>query len=151
MGQSLWINAGLNGSTSSCPDSGFGNSITLQQQKCSRLQPTLWDSTVCLCTKLATVEHRSSAQFQNFARSAERSVEGFQHCHKKRQQQLSGGRPPLSSAPLRNVCVESDWPSNQTFSEQRGRGSIWSSSKVSTRLKVVTVDKWEMKQQEGNE
>ena len=30
-----------------------------------------------------------------------------------------------------NLCEESDWPSSQTFhsSEQRGKGSIWSSPK----------------------
>ena len=52
-----------------------------------------------------------------------------------------------------NLCVESDWPSSQTFhsSEQRSRGFSWFSPKMSMRLKVVTENKWEMRQQEGNE
>ena len=38
------------------------------------------------------------------------------------------------------LCLESDWPSSQTFhsSEWRHRGPIWSSPKMSMTLKVVT-------------
>ena len=41
------------------------------------------------------------------------------------------------------LCVESDWPSSQTFhsSEQRGRGFIWSFPTRSMTLKVATDNK----------
>ena len=49
MGQFFWISAGFNRPTSFCPRSkqeirrnASGISISLQQQNCSRLQPTLW-------------------------------------------------------------------------------------------------------------
>ena len=47
MGQSLWLSATFNRSTSSCPHSRRetrGNYVTLQQTY-SRLRPTVWDST----------------------------------------------------------------------------------------------------------
>ena len=65
----------------------------------------------------------------------------------------SYGHPGRPSGHVDNMCVESDWPSSQTLhsSEQRCRSYFWSQPKVSTRRRVVTEDRSEMKQQEGNE
>ena len=152
MGQSSWINAGFNGPTSSCPDSGSGifdylaaaklfktatdtlglNGMAMHQTR--HIGASIQCTVSELCKKCRKVSGRLSALSQETTTAV-----------------VWRPTTTLFRAPLRNVCVESDWPSNQTFSEQRGRGSIWSSSKVSTRVKVVTENKWEMEQQEGDE
>ena len=60
---------------------------------------------------------------------------------------------PQQKAKHGAMCVESDWPGSQTFhsSEQRCRGYFWFQPKVSTRLRIVTENWKEMKQQDGNE
>ena len=49
-------------------------------------------------------------------------------------------RTQVAKIMVQHLCVESDWPSSQTFhsSEQMCRGYFWSQPKVSTRRRVVT-------------
>ena len=107
-GQSSWTSAGFSGSTSSCPRSRREIrriksviSITLQQQDCSKRQPTLWElSGMTLYQTRQWSRHRSGAGFQNSTTCANtRSVESFEQSHKIQQEQSPGGRLPLPPSP----------------------------------------------------
>ena len=95
-----WVNKLLAALKAGNPEEKPGISVS-QQQKSSRLQPTLWTQRHDNVPNAPQwSQHRSGARFQNSARSAKtRSVECVQQCHKTRQKQSSGSRLPLSPAP----------------------------------------------------